>query len=76
MATKKEALVVLATREGYRRAGFGFSSSKKKELLKSDLSKDQIEALLADKNLLVSETMVEVPDSAAAKSKDDKGAGK
>lgn len=73
---KKEALVVLAKRDGYRRAGHGFSSTDKKHLVKEDLSKEQIAALLADKNLLVTEATVEVPDGEEAKGKTDKNASK
>lgn len=73
---KKEAYAVLAKRDGYRRAGHGFSSTTKTELLKEDLTKEQIAALLDDKNLLVSEVTVEVPAGGEAKGKDDKGASK
>lgn len=57
-----KAFKVKATRNGYRRAGHSFSSTEEKTLLASDLTKEQIEQLQNDANLVVVET-----DAAAKK---------
>lgn len=50
-----KALKVKAKKNGYRRAGFGFSDTEETSLLLSDLTKEQVDALKGDKNLLVNE---------------------
>lgn len=49
------ALKVKAKRNGYRRAGRGFSDTTDTILMKAELKPEQIEALTSDKNLIVSE---------------------
>lgn len=71
-----KALKVKSKKNGYRRAGFGFSDTEDKTLLLGDLTKEQIAALKEDKNLLVVEA--EVKDAKAKADEDDttgKGGG-
>ena len=54
------ALKVKAKTQGFRRAGFKFSATEETVIPTSKLTKEQIEALKAEPNLLVSE--VELKD--------------
>ncbi|MBI1214547.1 MAG: hypothetical protein GC185_01855 [Alphaproteobacteria bacterium] len=75
------ALKIKATRNGYRRAGYGFSIDEERTIPFSELTDEQIEALKADKKLIV--IKVDDPDVAkkdaekkAAEKKDAKSKGK
>lgn len=62
------ALKIKAKKPGFRRAGFGFSDTEETTILLSALTKDQVAALKAEPNLLVSEIEIEAAeDKAAAK---------
>jgi hypothetical protein len=50
-----KALKIKAKRNGYRRAGHGFSDKEEKYILLDALKKEQIEALTSDDGLIVSE---------------------
>lgn len=54
-----KVLKVKATKDGYRRAGFGFSSSEETTLAVSKLEDEQIKALKEDQNLVVVEAEIE-----------------
>lgn len=54
-----KALKVKATKNGYRRAGFGFSSDQETVLFVDQLKEEQIEALKGDANLIVVEADVQ-----------------
>lgn len=65
--TKKvPGLRIAAKAAGFRRAGRAWSPQATDVLL-SDLTKEQIDQLKADPELVVVETEIEVPDSGAAK---------
>lgn len=65
-----KVLKIKATADGYRRAGFGFSTTAETVLPLNKLSQEQIEALKADKNLLVVEA-----EEKPAKGADDAAGG-
>lgn len=50
-----KALKIKAKRNGYRRAGYRFSDTGDTTIELTELKKEQIEQLKADKNLLVAE---------------------
>ncbi|MDX2094357.1 MAG: HI1506-related protein [Alphaproteobacteria bacterium] len=67
------AFKVKAKIQGFRRAGFKFSSTEETVLLLDQLSKAQVEALKAEPNLLVSE--IEIEKEKSPKGDDKKAAG-
>lgn len=69
------ALKIKAKRNGYRRAGFGFSDKTDTILLLKDLKPEQIKALKEDADLIVSETDYDPEAEAKKAEKDAKAKG-
>lgn len=63
-------LKILAKKNGYRRAGRGFSDKEPALIPVDKLSEEHREALINDSQLLVTEVDVEAPAKAAGKPKD------